>query len=139
MIIFLFESFCVIQFLFVSYVIVTWEILHYLSYFQYFRLLQWWYSAPYICEEPAKEYTVEELVELLFDPVEEKVYVAQPTAVYHNYCFVPEHTIKNPPHKSSKSAIPYKRTHPSTLQRMKQVAKDHKPSSTFELVNAELQ
>jgi len=35
-----------------------------------------------------KEYTVEELVKLLFDPVNEKVCTAQPTAVYHNYCFV---------------------------------------------------
>jgi len=50
-----------------------------------------------------------------------------------------EHIINNPLHKSSKSATPYKRTHPSTLQRMKQVAKDHKPSNTFELVNAELE
>ena len=30
-----------------------------------------------------------------------------------------------------KSTTPYKRTHPSTLQRMKQVAKDHKPSFKY--------
>jgi len=51
----------------------------------------------------------------------------------------PEHIINNPPHKSSKSATPNKRTYPSTLQRMKQLAKDHKPSTTFELVNSELE
>jgi len=35
-----------------------------------------------------KEYTVEELVELLLDPVNEKICTAQPTAIYHNYSFV---------------------------------------------------
>ena len=35
-----------------------------------------------------KDYTVEELVELIFNPLGERVCTAQPTAVYHNYSFV---------------------------------------------------
>jgi len=35
-----------------------------------------------------KEYTVEELVSLLFDPISEKVCTTQPTAVCHNCCFM---------------------------------------------------
>ena len=49
------------------------------------------------------------------------------------------HSIDNPPHKNSKSTTPYKRTYPSTLQRIKEVAKDHKPSSAFELVDNEME
>ena len=50
-----------------------------------------------------------------------------------------EHSIDNPPHKNSKSLTPYKRTHPSTLKRMKEVAKHHKPSSAFEMIDAEME
>lgn len=51
-----------------------------------------------------------------------------------------EHTINNVPHKNSKSSTctPYKRTHPSTIQRIKEVAKGCKPSSAFELVDSEM-
>ena len=49
-----------------------------------------------------------------------------------------EHALIRPPHKSSKGSTPYKRTNPSTLQRVKEVVKDHKPSSAFELVDAEM-
>ena len=35
-----------------------------------------------------KDYTVEEPVELIFNPISEKICTAQPTAVYHNYSFV---------------------------------------------------
>ena len=51
----------------------------------------------------------------------------------------PEHNIDNPPHKNSKSTTPYKRTHPSTIQQIKEVAKDHRPSSAFELVDEEME
>ena len=68
----------------------------------------------------------------------------------HNHCNIQvafiqykfkgeEHQIDHPPHKNSKSSTPYKRTHPSTLQRIKEVARDHKPLSTFELVEAEME
>lgn len=50
-----------------------------------------------------------------------------------------QHEINNPPHKNSKSSTPYKRTHPSTMQRIKEVAKAHKPSSSFELVDSEME
>ena len=51
-----------------------------------------------------------------------------------------EHTIHNVPHKTSKSSIctPYKQTHPSTIQGIKEVAKGCKPSSAFELVDSEM-
>lgn len=41
-----------------------------------------------IYEEGQREYTVEELVALLFSPVSERVCTVQPTAVYHNYSFL---------------------------------------------------
>ncbi len=51
-----------------------------------------------------------------------------------------EHTINNVPHKNSKNSTstPYKRTQPSTIQRIKEVAKGSKPSSAFELVDSEM-
>ena len=49
-----------------------------------------------------------------------------------------EHKITRPPHKSSKSSTPYKRIYPSTIIRLKEVAKEHKPSATFEQVDSEL-
>ena len=49
-----------------------------------------------------------------------------------------EHTIVHPPHKNSKGSTPYKRTNPSTLQRMKEVAKKFKPSAAFEIVDEEM-
>ena len=41
-----------------------------------------------IYEEGQREYTVEELVALLFNPVCTKVCTVQPIAVYHNYSFL---------------------------------------------------
>lgn len=49
-----------------------------------------------------------------------------------------EHTLVFPPHKNSKGSTPYKRTYPSTLQRIKEVAKECKPLSTFEQVELEM-
>ena len=38
-----------------------------------------------------------------------------------------EHEIQHPPHRNaSKGSTPYKRTKPSTMQRIKEIAKDHK-------------
>lgn len=50
-----------------------------------------------------------------------------------------EHPINIPPHKNSKSLTPYKRTHPSTSNKLKEVAKHHKPSSVFEMIDAEME
>ena len=62
----------------------------------------------------------------------------QVSFVQYKFKNVPEHNIDNPPHKNSKGSTPYKRTHPSTIQRIKEVAKKHKPSSAFELVDIEM-
>ena len=43
---------------------------------------------PIYTKGQSKDYTVEELIELLFNPPNERVCTAQPTAVYHNYSFV---------------------------------------------------
>ncbi len=48
------------------------------------------------------------------------------------------HTIVRPPHKSSKSGTPYKRTYPRTMQRIKEVARESKPSAAFEKVETEM-
>ena len=66
--------------------------------------------------------------------------VKEPTTALVEYKFVgEEHSITRPPHKNSKSTTPYKRTHPSTIQRIKEVAKDVKPSAAFELIHVEMQ
>ena len=49
-----------------------------------------------------------------------------------------EHSIDKPPHQNSKGSTPYKRTNPSTIKRMKEIAKDKKPSDAFELVDTEM-
>lgn len=49
-----------------------------------------------------------------------------------------EHSIDKPPHQNSKGSTPYKRTNPSTIKRMKVVAKDKKPSAAFELIDTEM-
>ena len=49
-----------------------------------------------------------------------------------------EHTLVRHPNKSSKGSTPYKHTNPSTLQRLKEIAKKHKPSSAFELVDVKM-
>ena len=48
-----------------------------------------------------------------------------------------EHAIKHPPHRNAtKGSTSYKRTKPSTLNRIKTIAKDHKAKVT-ELIDAE--
>ncbi len=42
------------------------------------------------------------------------------------------------PHKTSKSSTPYKRTKPSTLQRMREVRKEHKPKDIVEIIDNEV-
>ena len=49
-----------------------------------------------------------------------------------------EHDITLLPHKNSKGSTPYKRTYPSTMKRIKEVAGEHKPAAAFELVDKEM-
>ena len=49
-----------------------------------------------------------------------------------------EHEIQHPPHRNaSKGSTPYKRTKPSTMQRIKEIAKDHKAKEVIETIDSE--
>ena len=43
-----------------------------------------------------------------------------------------------PPHGNSKSITPYKRTLPSTMDRMKKLASEKGPVATFEIIDKEI-
>ena len=49
-----------------------------------------------------------------------------------------EHPLPNVPHKNSKNSTPYKRTKPSTLQRVREIAKEQKPKNVIELIDDEV-
>ena len=76
--------------------------------------------------------------------------------VYFKYCFTDhrgkdiylamvqyyftgkEHPVYKPPHGNSKSNTPYKRTLPSTMDRMKKLASEKGPVATFEMIDKEI-
>lgn len=76
---------------------------------------------------------------IIVDMPSEGPFNVQVSLLQYKFKNVPEHNIDNPPHKNSKSSTSYKQTHPSTIQRIKEVAKDHRPSSAFELVDEEME
>ena len=49
-----------------------------------------------------------------------------------------EHPVYKPPHGNSKSITPYKRTLPSTIDRMKKLASEKGPVATFEQIDKEI-
>ena len=48
-----------------------------------------------------------------------------------------EHPIYKPPHGNSKSSTPYKRTQPSTMERMKELSGKLGPVATVEAIDKE--
>ena len=49
-----------------------------------------------------------------------------------------EHPVCKPPHGNSKSSTPYKRTQPSTMERMKELSGHLGPVATVEVIDKEI-